>query len=184
MLHPFRQLSSDLFDADIVIRKIIWVAASSATPVDEFKELCDDDPEMLLALMGLEDPRSEIDCESCDGTGQIHSHNPKCMTCSGTGKVRDEEEPLDAEEILTAAMHSNRYGFLIHVATPVRHYEKPEDTIYRSGWGNYHTGWLYVEALDETVLPVLTAWAEKRYEMDRKNAAPLPTVNTDDGGWT
>ncbi len=182
MLHPFRRLSSDLFDADIVIQKIIWLAASSATPVDEFKELCDGDPEMLLALMGLEDPRAEIECESCDGTGEIHSHNPKCMSCSGTGKVRDENEALDAEEVLTSAMHANKYGFLIQVATPVRVYEKADDTIYRSGWGHYHTGWLYVDALDETVFPVLTAWAEKMEASDRRKAGLA--INSDDQGWT
>lgn len=183
MLHPFRQLASDLFDADVVIEKIVWLAASSATPVDEIKELCAD-PEMLLALLGVDDPRQEIECEDCDGTGKVHSHNPKCTACDGTGKVRDEEEELNAEEVLTAAMHADKYGFLIQAATPVRVYEKPDDTIYRSGWGHYHTGWLYVDALDTTVLPVLTAWAEKMIALDRKNAAPIPTMDTDDGGWT
>lgn len=26
-------------------------------------------------------------CNSCDGTGEIHSHNPSCMDCGGSGDV-------------------------------------------------------------------------------------------------
>jgi hypothetical protein len=24
-------------------------------------------------------------CETCDGTGEVHSHNPRCWNCDGTG---------------------------------------------------------------------------------------------------
>jgi len=24
-------------------------------------------------------------CEGCDGTGEVHSHNPKCWDCNGLG---------------------------------------------------------------------------------------------------
>lgn len=26
-------------------------------------------------------------CLTCDGTGEVHSHNPKCWSCNGTGKT-------------------------------------------------------------------------------------------------
>lgn len=25
-------------------------------------------------------------CSECDGTGEVHSHNPKCDACNGTGR--------------------------------------------------------------------------------------------------
>ena len=30
-------------------------------------------------------------CPSCDGSGEIHSHNPKCWDCNGTGIVSSEK---------------------------------------------------------------------------------------------
>jgi len=26
-----------------------------------------------------------VECKTCDGTGEVHSHNPQCWTCSGRG---------------------------------------------------------------------------------------------------
>lgn len=28
-----------------------------------------------------------VTCPTCDGTGEVHSHNPRCWDCSGQGKV-------------------------------------------------------------------------------------------------
>lgn len=33
----------------------------------------------------------EVQCPTCDGTGEVHSHNPKCWSCHGTGKVTPEK---------------------------------------------------------------------------------------------
>lgn len=27
-------------------------------------------------------------CETCDGTGEVHSHNPICWTCHGKGFIK------------------------------------------------------------------------------------------------
>lgn len=32
-----------------------------------------------------------VECPDCDGTGQVHSHNPKCWSCNGKGKVTKEK---------------------------------------------------------------------------------------------
>lgn len=32
-----------------------------------------------------------VPCPSCDGTGEVHSHNPKCWSCRGTGLVTPEK---------------------------------------------------------------------------------------------
>ena len=32
-------------------------------------------------------------CKECDGSGQIHSHNPKCYDCNGKGKVLKKKPP-------------------------------------------------------------------------------------------
>ena len=29
-----------------------------------------------------------VKCETCDGTGQVHSHNPKCWDCNGKGVIQ------------------------------------------------------------------------------------------------
>ena len=30
-------------------------------------------------------------CPTCDGSGEVHSHNPKWWDCDGTGKVSEEQ---------------------------------------------------------------------------------------------
>lgn len=32
-----------------------------------------------------------VTCPDCDGTGEVHSHNPKCPACRGTGSVSEEK---------------------------------------------------------------------------------------------
>jgi len=32
-----------------------------------------------------------VTCPDCDGTGEVHSHNPKCPACRGTGLVSEEK---------------------------------------------------------------------------------------------
>lgn len=34
-------------------------------------------------------------CPTCDGTGEVHSHNPKCWECRGKGKVMTKNESVD-----------------------------------------------------------------------------------------
>lgn len=33
----------------------------------------------------------QVMCPTCDGSGEIHSHNPRCLTCRGHGKVTPEK---------------------------------------------------------------------------------------------
>lgn len=42
---------------------------------------------------------TKVLCPSCDGTGEIHSHNPLCRTCHGTGRATPEaaKAHLDSE---------------------------------------------------------------------------------------
>lgn len=28
----------------------------------------------------------DLPCETCGGTGEVHSHNPRCWDCHGTGR--------------------------------------------------------------------------------------------------
>lgn len=28
-----------------------------------------------------------VKCPTCDGTGDVHSHNPRCWDCGGTGRT-------------------------------------------------------------------------------------------------
>lgn len=38
-------------------------------------------------------------CPTCDGSGEVHSHNPKCWDCKGRGTVTAEKaEQLRQEE--------------------------------------------------------------------------------------
>lgn len=37
-------------------------------------------------------------CETCGGSGTVHSHNPKCWDCNGTGQISDETYAGPGEE--------------------------------------------------------------------------------------
>lgn len=51
-------------------------------------------------------------CPTCDGTGEVHSHNPKCWDCRGTGSVSDEkaEELRESEKRLEEARYPEGKG--------------------------------------------------------------------------
>lgn len=36
----------------------------------------------------IESFSEETECKTCDGTGDVHSHNPICWTCRGSGKTK------------------------------------------------------------------------------------------------
>jgi DnaJ-class molecular chaperone len=38
-------------------------------------------------------------CPTCDGTGEVHSHNPKCWECNGKGVVGWKADEMLLEEI-------------------------------------------------------------------------------------
>jgi DnaJ-class molecular chaperone len=40
-------------------------------------------------------------CETCGGSGDVHSHNPICWTCDGTGWVPPRYTPNSASRIYT-----------------------------------------------------------------------------------
>jgi RecJ-like exonuclease len=45
----------------------------------------------------------EYKCVTCDGTGEVHSHNPKCWDCNGYGYTdRETAERGIRHEILPA----------------------------------------------------------------------------------
>ena len=47
------------------------------------------------------------DCETCAGTGEVHSHNPVCWDCHGGGKV-----PADIPAFLEANGWTRQAGRL------------------------------------------------------------------------
>jgi hypothetical protein len=161
-----RRLASDLFDADLAVHKIIWLAGIAARPSDDFKELVDDDPDELIKLLEIADPRELVECEACDGTGESDK-GTECSSCAGKKMVR--EENIDAEELLTAAHRAGKFGFLVQVALPVRQYDKPDDDIYRSGWGHYRTHWVYVDKVED-VVQAAQPWVDRCIATDRKEA--------------
>jgi DnaJ-class molecular chaperone len=34
---------------------------------------------------------TEVECPTCDGTGEVHSHNPICWTCHGNKTTTPEK---------------------------------------------------------------------------------------------
>jgi hypothetical protein len=32
-----------------------------------------------------------VKCPTCDGSGEVHSHNPKCWDCDGKGRVSEKK---------------------------------------------------------------------------------------------
>lgn len=45
---------------------------------------------------------SKVKCPTCNGTGNVHSHNPLCWTCGGSGKcsVKEAKEARRLEELV------------------------------------------------------------------------------------
>lgn len=38
-----------------------------------------------------------VECTTCDGTGEVHSHNPTCWDCRGTGRRLKKEVDKEIE---------------------------------------------------------------------------------------
>jgi DnaJ-class molecular chaperone len=51
-------------------------------------------------------------CPTCDGTGEVHSHNPKCWTCRGRGVVESDkaEDARESEKQLEDARYPEGKG--------------------------------------------------------------------------
>ncbi len=45
--------------------------------------------EEILAIA----PELRAPCPSCLGTGEVHSHNPRCWDCHGIGEVARKDVP-------------------------------------------------------------------------------------------
>ncbi len=43
-----------------------------------------------------------VDCDTCGGGGEVHSHNPICWTCHGRGKIPKSEHDLRVKQAIEA----------------------------------------------------------------------------------
>lgn len=132
-----QEIAARFVNENIAVHKIIWLAGSVLDTNDDLKELCWDDPDKLIQLLEIEDPRA-ITTE--DGT-----------------ETTDE---MDSESFLTATAQAGKLGFLIEVATPVR---RPNGLFT---WSYYHTEWMYVEQFDAKAVDAISAWAKRMAEKD------------------
>lgn len=132
-----QEIATRFICEDIAVHKIIWLAGSVMDTNDDLKELCWDDPDKLIQLLGIEDPRIGVDKHGTDTTDE-----------------------MDSESFLTATARAGKLGFLIEVATPVR---RPNGLFT---WSYYHTEWMYVERFDAEAVDAILAWAKRMAEKD------------------
>jgi hypothetical protein len=66
-------------------------------------------------------------CFECDGTGEVHSHNPRCPSCGGTGKVITVDDGATVD-FMTAMRAARDEGKRVRVVSLVPDHRCP------SGW--------------------------------------------------
>lgn len=44
-------------------------------------------------------PEGKVACKECHGTGEVHSHNPKCWECNGSGYVDPPKLEVEVESL-------------------------------------------------------------------------------------
>lgn len=136
--HSSDDTTSALFDANVRIERIIWIPGigSADALCDDFKEFCE----------------SEIDCST------LHPTLKAVPAFEKWARSIDDDPDLVAEELAVDLAITRAAGFLVQGATPFRHHRSKTDQAYTSGWGNYHTQWLYA-ATPAAITSVLVAWA-------------------------
>lgn len=77
------------------------------------------------------------------------------------------DEDVEPERIAYAIQRVP--GFLVQAATPVRRY-MGDKGVFVSGWGYYHTEWLYART-EAQIAKVCLAWAKQSAKADKAKAA-------------
>ncbi len=70
--------------ADLTLREVNHVIGRGGHTIlaaSKWMQMAKIAREAMLAKDGLEL------CDTCDGTGEVHSHNPTCWTCDGSGAL-------------------------------------------------------------------------------------------------
>lgn len=102
-----KNIAQRMFDENIAIHTIIWLAGSVTDTNDALKELCWEDPDEVIKVLGIADPRED----------------------------KDEDDEMSSEQLLTAAGQAGKYGFLVKAATPTRtHTRITSWNVYNTKW--------------------------------------------------
>lgn len=135
-----------LFELDARVERLFWlpgtVILEDGVP-REFEEFCESLPEKLDA--------------------EIYQDLPQLKQFAG-------EENEYPERDAVADVLRNVGGFIVQAATPVRRPMKGSKTAYMSGWGHYHTGWLYAKSESDIAAKIET-WATDIHARDMKAKA-------------
>lgn len=139
------KVAEEMFDAEVRVEAMMWVPGLAACE-DSFPDVFED--------------------EFCEGLPQ-RADDVLYAQLPALARFADGDDYPEASNV--AETLRGTPGFLVQAATPTRHYIGDKG-VFSSGWGCYHTAWLY--AADETQIPVVcVAWAEERHESDRAEKA-------------
>lgn len=144
-----RAVADNLYDASIVIKKIIYIAAIHSRPIGDFENFFEDaDDETIAALLEIKPKQVE-----------------KFL----------EESGRDMEEICNyLARRAKHEGFLVQAVTPFpKEFHKGG---FSFSWGCYTTKWFYTEAIDSVFTLRLLDWrkafiAKQRKEQKKKSTS-------------
>jgi DnaJ-class molecular chaperone len=89
-----------------------------------------------------------VECETCGGCGEVHSHNPICWTCHGSGKVPKSENDARIKREVEVALDNQK-----------------KETV-RWGWSDLNSS-------EKEQILMIVAKAEKRAERRKKRRAKM-----------
>ena len=75
--------------------------------------------------------------------------------------IKVKGEHYDHETLLNLLIEAERFGFLLHIATPIPDFSKDTDTPFPS-WNHYSTKWIYSESFEEAA-ELAIKWAKDSY---------------------
>lgn len=129
-----------------------------------------------------------IDCDTCDGTGEVHSHNPRCWTCRGRGSIEFElvNVGVVCDEICDELNENGLNGIRIE-AKCFRQYQSALDNGFAipvaRAWDRDYT-WvqIYAELDDLGGASEYASVDVSRFQMDLNNVfkAKLPHIKFTD----
>lgn len=134
-----------MFNMEARIEKMFWLPGT----IGLLEDLPEDFEEFCECLPGSADNR-------------LYQQLPKLA------RFATQDEYPSPEEVADALRFCN--GFLFQAATPVITPLKGSDTAYMSGWGYYHTAWLYA-AEPADFVETVSEWVDEMRQKDRAKAA-------------
>jgi len=137
-----KEFSEVCFDLTIRIEDIIWIGGMTECPSEAFKERVWDDPEELLALLGMED-----------------------VFAQAVEEAMSADDDMDAQQVLDEVVNRGKLGFLVKASTPVvaLHDEPSGSTAVVYSWGRTHNRWFYAEAFDAGLMEQVKAWRDSKW---------------------